>query len=201
VKGHFQIRKEQEMKSNKPEPTKAQAEKLANAKKLAADILEQLGSVWCVKLRELKPKVKKLKGYFKILRGSDRIEGCRTWEQFCDEKLGRTASAVRKMLAVPKSEAGKLPVDSVVAEDTYDAPAENTHGASEEEKEDERKKHEKNKSRACKALREFLGSVPDEDMLTDLLREMFPDYLVTVNITSLPFAIQQDDCADQELTQ
>jgi hypothetical protein len=74
--------------------------------------------VLCVKLIELKPKIEELKSYFKILRGSDRIEGCRTWDQFCDEKLGRTASAVRKMLAGPKQKPGILPANSVATKDT-----------------------------------------------------------------------------------
>jgi hypothetical protein len=113
------------------------------------------------------------------------------------------------MLAAPKpsqannqqSPAEQSSADSVAGQDSYDAPAESTHEASEQEKEDERKKNEENQSRACKALREFLGSVPDEDKLTNLMREMFPDYLVTVTISSLPFSVDQDARAKQEVTQ
>jgi hypothetical protein len=57
------------------------------------------------------------------------------------------------------------------------------------------------RSVACKALREFLGNIPDEDTLTSLLREMFPDHLITVTISSLPFAIEQHASAEQEVTQ
>jgi hypothetical protein len=178
---------------------------LARAKKLAAIILEQIDGVLCVKLKQLKPEVEELRGHFKKLKAKDRIEGCRTWEQFCSDKLGRTASAVRKMLAVPKSEAGKSPADFIDAESSYDAEAAyepgNTNEEEEESREAERKQNGKQKSNACKALREFLGNIPDEGTLTNLLQEMFPDHLITVTISSLPFAIEQDAWAEQEVTQ
>jgi hypothetical protein len=39
------------------------------------------------------------------------------------------------------------------------------------------------RSVACRALREFLGNIPDQDTLTDLLREIFPDHMITVTIS------------------
>lgn len=61
------------MKSQKLVTKNAKDEKMAGANKLAAEILEQIGSVVCVKLIELKPKVEELKGYFKTLKKGDRI--------------------------------------------------------------------------------------------------------------------------------
>jgi len=179
------------------------------AENLASRILTELDAALCVKLKERKAEIEELRDYFKDLKGKETIAGCKTWAEFCEKKLHRTDRAVRKMLAAPKpskakeqqSSAEQSSADAVAGEDPCDALTENTHEAPDEEKEDESKKHGENRSRACKALREFLGSVPDEDMLTNLLRVMFPDYLVTVNITSLPFAIEQNDGAEQEVTQ
>jgi hypothetical protein len=48
------------------------------------------------------------------------------------------------------------------------------------------------RSVACKALREFLGNVPDQDTLTDLLREMFPDHMITITILGFVADIADD---------
>ena len=77
-------------------------ESLSNCKRnhdLATRILEQLGEAMCIKLKELKPELIELRGYFQE-KGRDRnILGCETWASFCAEKLHHTKRAVNMMLA------------------------------------------------------------------------------------------------------
>lgn len=177
---------------------------LKKANERAHLVIAGMGAL-TTKLKELLPQIEETREDFRKLKGNQTIAGCKTWKQFCLEKLHRTDSAVRKLLAAGRKEkqkpAGNLPADSVAADDACGAPAESTHEASEEEKKDEREKDQENKSKACKALREFLGNIPDQNALTELLREMFPDYLVTVTISSLPFTIEHDECDEQGATQ
>jgi hypothetical protein len=122
------------MKKNNNEITKS--------KKLAAEILGHLNGVMTKKLRELKPQLQELRLCFTKLGKRNRIEGCRTWAQFCSEKLHRTDRAVRKLLAEVKTgeteethtgtEESSAACDESKA--TSEAPAENTHEASVEEK-------------------------------------------------------------------
>lgn len=89
-------------------------------KELATTILNDLDGVVSCKLRELKGPLQELREIFSQLKGRS-ICDCKTWEQFCKQKLHRTASAVRKLLAEPPAEkaeegrksAGKIPVDYV----------------------------------------------------------------------------------------
>ncbi len=78
---------------------------MEKAEKLAKHILEQLDGVLCSKLKELKVDLQELRSHFKVIKGKDRIAGCKTWEEFCKKKLHRTDRAVRKMLAGPKPKA------------------------------------------------------------------------------------------------
>jgi hypothetical protein len=64
----------------------------SQAEKLAIQILKELDQAVCVKLRQLKPKLEKLRAHFKT-------------KGFCKKKLNRTDRAVRKLLAAEKSSA------------------------------------------------------------------------------------------------
>jgi hypothetical protein len=77
----------------------------SRAEKLALQVLEELDQAICVKLRQLKPRLEKLRAYFKELRGTEQIAGCKTWKEFCRNKLNRTGRAVRKLLAAEQSSA------------------------------------------------------------------------------------------------
>lgn len=74
------------------------------AENLASRILIQLDAAICVKLKELKGDLEELRVHFKKLKGRDRIAGCRTWAEFCENKLHRTDRAVRKMLREQSAE-------------------------------------------------------------------------------------------------
>jgi hypothetical protein len=74
------------------------------AEELASRILGQLDDALCVKLKELKDDLERLRDEFKDLNGGETIAGCKTWAEFCEKKLHRTDRAVRKMLAGAKSE-------------------------------------------------------------------------------------------------
>lgn len=66
-------------------------------------------------LEKYGPEIEDLKARFMALprdkynRGKTTIAGCRTWEEFCELKLGRTPSALRKALAAPKVKVEEKP--------------------------------------------------------------------------------------------
>lgn len=66
---------------------------------LANRILAELDGVLLKKLKELKPELLELRGYFQEKGRSGNILGCETWAAFCSEKLHRTKQAVNQMLA------------------------------------------------------------------------------------------------------
>ena len=78
---------------------------IPQAEKLARQVLEELDQAVCVKLRQLKPKLERLRAHFKTKGGTEQIAGCKTWKEFCKKKLNRTDRAVRKLLAAEKSSA------------------------------------------------------------------------------------------------
>lgn len=77
----------------------------SQAEKLALQVLKELDQTVCVKLRQLKPKLEKLRAHFKTKAGKEQIAGCKTWKEFCNKKLNRTDRAVRKLLAAEQSSA------------------------------------------------------------------------------------------------
>jgi hypothetical protein len=57
----------------------------------------------CLRFRKVLPYVMELKKRFAALkRGHANIAGCKTWKEFCEKKLDRTDSAVRKAIAIEK---------------------------------------------------------------------------------------------------
>jgi len=65
---------------------------------LAERILSQLDTVLCVKLRELKDDLVKLRDHFKDPKVKKPIARCKTWAEFCENQLRRTDRAVRNLL-------------------------------------------------------------------------------------------------------
>jgi|ERR1700685_1353855 len=65
---------------------------------LATTILSELNGVVTCKLKELKVPLGELRDIFKHLKGHS-ILGCKTWKEFCEQKLHRTDRAVRMLLA------------------------------------------------------------------------------------------------------
>jgi hypothetical protein len=73
---------------------------IREAEALATVILNAVDKVLCIKLRDLKPQLEKLRLHFKELKKSGgRIAGCTTWDEFCREKLHRTRRAVNALLS------------------------------------------------------------------------------------------------------
>ena len=63
------------------------------------------------KIRNYLPYVAELRRRFAALpRGNANIMGCKTWDEFCDRKLHRTASAIRKALAAGRRLTGGTPI-------------------------------------------------------------------------------------------
>ena len=71
---------------------------LKRANEQADSVIAAMGAL-TVKLRELKPQIEELRRDFGKLKGNQNIAGCKTWKQFCKEKLHRTDRAVRMMLS------------------------------------------------------------------------------------------------------
>jgi len=77
--------------------------------KLAEEVAAHFETV-CAKLSELRPKVEKIKSYFReSIRGSVTLAGCRSFREFCEKRLHRCEQTVYKMLAsdTKKREPGK----------------------------------------------------------------------------------------------
>jgi hypothetical protein len=67
--------------------------------KLAEEVTTKF-STGCVKLRELKPKVEKIRSYFQEnVRGSVTLSGCRSFREFCEKRLRRREQSVYRMLS------------------------------------------------------------------------------------------------------
>jgi hypothetical protein len=69
---------------------------LAEAEDRAQRLVNELAL--CVKLKALKPQIVEVQADFKKLKGSQTIFGCRSFKEFCEQKLGRTEQAVYAML-------------------------------------------------------------------------------------------------------
>jgi hypothetical protein len=70
---------------------------LAEAEDRAQKLVNEFAPL-CVKLKDLKPLIVELQADFKKLKGSQTIFGCRSFKEFCDQKLERTEQAVYAML-------------------------------------------------------------------------------------------------------
>lgn len=81
---------------------------IEQAEQLASHILKALDESFCLKLRELKPEIEKLRAHFKNLGKSEQIAGCKTWKEFCRVKLHRTDRAVRLLLASNRAEVSSV---------------------------------------------------------------------------------------------
>ncbi len=67
--------------------------------KLAAEVAAKFATV-CVKLRQLKPEIEKIRSYFQeSIRSSVTLAGCRSFREFCENRLYRSQQAVYKMLS------------------------------------------------------------------------------------------------------
>jgi hypothetical protein len=66
---------------------------------LAKTILGELDRIVLLKLRELKSELVELREGFRTLKGKQTISGCKTWAEFCANKLHRTKRAVNMLLA------------------------------------------------------------------------------------------------------
>jgi len=147
--------------------TKNQQELSDNKKheELAKRILVELDGVMLKKLKELKPELLELRGYFQEKGRSGNILGCETWAAFCSEKLHRSKQAVNQMLAEPKRKETFHPdePDAATAEGKSPEPLETW---------------EKAQSEAKKKVRHFftaLASVKDiEGKMNDLLDGLIP---------------------------
>lgn len=71
---------------------------------LAKKILGELESVVTLKLRELKDELAELRAGFRTLKPKQTISGCKTWDEFCSNKLHRTKRAVNLLLAAKPDE-------------------------------------------------------------------------------------------------
>jgi hypothetical protein len=69
---------------------------LAEAEDRAQKLVNEL-ALLCVKLKALKPQIVEVQADFKKLKGSQTIFGCRSFKEFCEQKLGRTEQAVYAM--------------------------------------------------------------------------------------------------------
>jgi hypothetical protein len=122
---------------------------LRKANERAAFVTSAMGSL-TAKLRELKPRIEELRGDFWRLKGNQTIAGCKTWTEFCQRKLHRTASAVRKLLATggrkQQKSAGEIP-----------APTEDNL-----------------KSKTLEAIRKYTRSSTD-NTVGSLLVDLYPD--------------------------
>jgi hypothetical protein len=67
--------------------------------KLAADVTKEFSAA-CLKLKELRPRIKKIQRYFqKNVRGSVTLAGCGSFREFCKDRLHRSEQAVYRMLS------------------------------------------------------------------------------------------------------
>jgi hypothetical protein len=92
--------------SNKP-PKEMDAKAFLKKASERAGLVVAAMAALTVKLRDLKPQIEELRGDFRKLKGNQKIAGCKTWTHFCKEKLHRTDSALRKLLAVGGKEKAK----------------------------------------------------------------------------------------------
>jgi hypothetical protein len=66
---------------------------------LAEEVATGFSTV-CVKLRELKPKIEQIRSHFQEnKRGSVTLSGCRSFREFCENRLHRTEQAVYRLLS------------------------------------------------------------------------------------------------------
>jgi hypothetical protein len=65
--------------------------------KLAAQVVETFTGC-CTKLKELKKDIEQIRQWFKDLKGSQTLAGCRSFKEFCEKRLNRTEQAVYAML-------------------------------------------------------------------------------------------------------
>jgi len=133
---------------------------LEKANERADFVIAAMGAL-TAKLRELKPQIEELRKDFRKLKGTQEIAGCKTWKQFCKDKLHRTDSAVRKLLAAGGNEkqkpAGKIPAPTP----------------------------DELKSVALKAIRRFAQASSDKTA-GSLLAEFYPDGESTPPPTTVP---------------
>jgi len=122
---------------------------LEKANERADFVIAAMGAL-TAKLRELKPQIEELRKDFRKLKGTQEIAGCKTWKQFCKERLHRTDSAVRKLLAAggkgKQKPAGEIPAPTP----------------------------DELKSKALKAIREYTQASPDNTP-GSLFAELYPD--------------------------
>jgi hypothetical protein len=82
------------------------------------EVLAQRAIAGCQQLAHVLPEIRELRLRFKQLqeeRGAREIAACRTWYQFCVERLDRTPSAIRKALAQDKKVEARNPLSPVDA--------------------------------------------------------------------------------------
>jgi len=123
---------------------------LQQANELADAVISAVEGTLTAKLREFKPQLEELRKDFRKLKGTQEIAGCKTWKQFCKEKLHRSDSAVRKLLAAggkgKQKPAGEIPAPTP----------------------------DEIKSKALKAIREYTQASPDNTP-GSLFAELYPD--------------------------
>ncbi len=57
-------------------------------------------SMVCVQLRELRPEIEQIRSYFREdIRGSVTLSGCRSFHEFCKNRLHRSEQAVYRLLS------------------------------------------------------------------------------------------------------
>lgn len=148
---------------------------LKKANELADSVIAAMGAL-TVKLRELKPRIEELRRDFRKLKGNQTIAGCKTWTQFCKEKLHRTDIAVRKVLAAggngKQKPAGEIPAPTA----------------------------DELKSNALKAIREYTKASPD-NTAGSLLVELYPDGESTPPPTLVPRPSQSNAISADEAPQ
>jgi len=155
---------------NKPPKGMGTKAFLKKANELADSVIAAMGAL-TAKLREFKPQIEELRRDFRKLKGNQEIAGCKTWKHFCKEKLHRTDSAVRKLLAAAgkgkQKPAGEIP-----------APT-----------------SDELKSKALKAIREYTRASPD-NTAGNLLGDLYPD----AEATPPPSPIPAPDLASKNLS-
>lgn len=65
--------------------------------KLGKKIADGVDGVLAAKLSEYKDELLEIREGFRLLKGK-QLAGCRTWKQFCEEKLNRTNRSLQKLL-------------------------------------------------------------------------------------------------------
>jgi hypothetical protein len=67
--------------------------------KLAEEVTTEFSTV-CVKLKELKPKIELIRSHFqRNIRGSVTLSACRSFREFCKNRLHRSEQAVYRLLS------------------------------------------------------------------------------------------------------